>query len=98
MINLSLLEADDILQETDWCRPLILHTMSEWSDGYSFKSIYTGRPENNLKWCQVKDALPFGWSGKTVGEFNNRVPALPYEFIRGNIPKSDQLNMSLFNQ
>lgn len=96
MIILSLLEDTDILQETDWCRPLVLYTMSNYSESYSFKSCYTGKPENNLKWCQVKDALPFGWAGRTVGEFNSRVSALPYEFIRGNIPQSDQLDMKLF--
>lgn len=98
MIALQLLEPHDVLQASDWCRPLNLMSMSGgMSDYYSFKSCYTGSPENNVKWVRVEDQLGPGWLGKTVGEFNQR-PVIPYEFIRGLIPQEHQLDMRDYTQ
>ena len=58
MINLQLLEAGDIVEPEDWCRPLSIVSMSGGhSDEYSCKSQYTGAPENNVKWVRVKYIL-----------------------------------------
>lgn len=94
MITVQILEQHDIIQATDWCRPLTLQTMSGGlSDDYSFESCYSGAPENNTKWVQASEIVP-AWVGSTVGEW---VAALedcrayvPYEFIRGDIPKEHQ--------
>lgn len=97
MIQLQLLEDVDIICRDDWCRPLHLMSMSDGrSDGYSFKSQYSGGPENNLKWVRVRDAIGGCWFDKTVGEFNSRL-MIPYEFIRGDLPKNHQLNMTGYN-
>lgn len=88
MIPIQILEDGDKVKETDWCRPLYLMTMSGgMSDHYSFKSMYSGTPENNTKWCRVGLILPF-WVGskvkkikKKLGEFNE------WEFVRGDVPK-----------
>jgi len=48
MITINILEKTDVLKKGDWCRPLNLCTMSGgMGDGYSFKSMYSGAPENN---------------------------------------------------
>lgn len=86
MIPIQILERDDKVKKTDWCRPLYLVTMSGgMSDYYSFESF--GTPENNTKWCRVGLILPY-WVGskvkrieKKLGRFNE------WEFVRGDIPK-----------
>lgn len=86
MININILEKDDVLEADDWCRPLQLAAMSGGhSDDYSFKSMYTGRPENNVKWCKVKHIFP-AWVGKTVKQTLSRPIIGQYEFVRGKIP------------
>lgn len=81
----QILEDDDILQPTDYCRPLILTTLSPQSDVYSFYNTYSGTPENNTKWIRVDQKFGECWFGKPVKELIN---SHPYEFIRGEIPKS----------
>ncbi len=93
MIAVQILEPHDFVYEDDWCRPLSLCTMSGGhSDDYSFKSMYSGTPENNVEWVRVGAVLGEGWIGCTVKEINKRM--MRYEFIRGDIPKSHCLDMS----
>lgn len=92
MILINILEPDDVITKECWIRPLKLMTMSGgMSDSMSFKSQYSGVPENNVKWVRAVDQLGPQWIGKTVKDFNHF--NFPYEFAIGNIPKSHQLNM-----
>lgn len=99
MINLQLLEANDFVEAEDWCRPLSITSMSGGhSDYYSFKSQYTGAPENNVKWVKVKYILGKGWHGQTVREIDKGLGKyVKYEFVRGSIPKRSQLDLSDYN-
>jgi hypothetical protein len=100
MITVKILEDDDIIYAEDWCRPLQIVSMSGGhSDHYSFKSCYTGAPENNAKWVKVKDAVGDCWFGKTVKKYHKAMNkfGLQWEFMRGDIPKSHRLNMKGYN-
>jgi len=97
MLSIQILEKEDLISPDDWCRPLELCTMSGGlSDGMSFRSMYSGLPENNVKWTKVKDVIGKVWFGKTVSEFCKNVVLT--EFIRGDIPKQHQLDMKNFNK
>jgi hypothetical protein len=88
-----MLEHTDTILPSDWCRPLALQTMSGGhSDYYSFSNTYSGSPENNVEWVRVDAVLGECWFGETLGKLNKNM-SVPYEMIRGNIPKSHQLNM-----
>lgn len=93
MKQIAYLEADDIIQEGDFMRPLDLVYEGQ-SDYLATSSCYTGSPMNHTRWCQVERAgIPF-WIGKTVGEFNDTsfnlgrhsTETTAYEFVRGDIP------------
>jgi len=87
MITINILEKTDVLKKGDWCRPLNLCTMSGgMGDGYSFKSMYSGAPENNTKWCRVERILPF-WIGGTIKKFEDATREyMIYEYARGDVP------------
>jgi hypothetical protein len=100
MIVCKILEDDDIITGEEWCRPLSLSTMSGGhSDSYSFTSMYSGKPENNVKWVKAKYIFGQCWFNKplfvlrkgVLNEFTN------YEFLIGDIPKKHQLNMKNYN-
>ncbi len=96
MISVSILEPADIVQKTDWCRPLRLVTMSGgMSDYYSIESI-GGNPENNVRWCRVNQVLGEMWYGKTAKEINASFDRFfgGYEFMRGDVPKSHQYGLT----
>ena len=94
MITLQLLEKSDTIEPTDWCRPLSIVSMSGGhSDYYSFKSAYGGGPENNAEWVRVKDMFGMCWFGSTVANLNTEMKRR-YEFVRGPVPKSNQLDMT----
>jgi len=96
MITVSILEDDDTIKADDWCRPLAIVSMSGGSsDSYSFKSCYSGTPENNVKWVQVKHVFGKCWFGEPVSEFNRECEA--FEFLRGTPPKEHQLDMRGYN-
>lgn len=99
MINVQILEPTDIVDPEDWCRPLSLNSMSGGhSDYYSFQSQYSGAPENNVKWVKVKYILGKPWHGKTVREIDHGLGFFTkYEFIRGNIPRRQQLSLKDYN-
>ena len=89
MKTIQILEDDDIVVPSDWCRPLQIISMSGGhSDYYSFESCYTGLPENNVKWCRVEQIFGSCWFGKPVKEIN--ISGLLYEFARGDIPWKHQ--------
>ena len=93
MKTVSILESWDCIAEDDWCRPLRLQSMSGgMSDHYSFKSCYSGIPENNVEWALVKHCFGKVWFGKTVNEIFDNIG--PYEFVRGEVPRHHQLDMS----
>ena len=106
MKTILYLEDDDIVEPTDWCRPLRVVSMGGgMSDSYSFKSCYSGTPENNVKWVRVCDSHGQNWKGKTLGQlnamyYNNptiKASALTaYEVVRGDIPVSNRLDMRGF--
>ncbi len=88
-----MLEDHDTILPTDWCRPLLLLTMSGGrSDDYSFTSMYTGQPENNTEWVNVDQILGEHWIGHTVGDYNAAISncASALEFVRGDIPTAHQ--------
>lgn len=95
MKTIQMLEADDVVEPEDWCRPLSLMTMNGgYSDYYSFESCYTGAPENNVKWVKVKYILGKGWHGKTVKELDAGLGKfVKYEFVRGDIPRRQILSL-----
>ena len=99
MITIQLLEKDDTVEPEDWCRPLSITSMSGGhSDYYSFKSCYTGAPENNVKWVKVKYILGKGWHGKTVADIDTGLGFfVKYEFIRGEIPTRSKLSLNDYN-
>jgi len=87
MKTVQILEKEDIVEGTDWCRPLQLCTMNGGhSDYMSYRSQYSGRPENNVKWAPVNKIFGAGWLGCSVESINNHLQK--YEFVRGDIPKS----------
>ena len=89
MRTVKLLEPDDCVKPSDWCRPLSLHTMSGGhSDYYSFESMYSGLPENNVKWVRVDDIFGTCWFNKPAKELQTNQK---YEFVRGEIPTSHRL-------
>ena len=92
MIKVSILEEDDIIYAEDWCRPLQIVSMNGGhSDYYSFRSCYSGTPENNAEWVKVKHVIGSCWFGKKVKELNR--DGARYEFLRGDVPISHQLDM-----
>ena len=99
MITLQLLEANDIVEPEDWCRPLSIVSMSGGhSDYYSFSSQYTGAPENNVKWVKVKYILGKPWHNKTITEIDAGLGKfLKYEFVRGDIPQRSKLSLKDYN-
>lgn len=97
MITVQFLQNDDVIDPEDWCRPLQLVTMSGgMSDSMSHKSMYSGTPENNVRWVKVKDVIGPRWKGCTKKEVNSS-GFTPYEFVRGDVPPSHQLDMDHYN-
>lgn len=93
MKTVQILEPDDLIDPEDWCRPLMLISMSGGhSDSYSFKGAYSGTPENNVKWVKVKDQFGPIWFGKMTREVNFEL-GMRYEFLRGNLPSTHCLDM-----
>jgi hypothetical protein len=85
MISIQLLEENDQVLPSDWCRPLQIVSMNGGhSDYYSFESCYSGLPENNAKWCRVDQVFGQHLFYNSVKEFNEC--NLTYEFVRGPIP------------
>lgn len=92
MIQIQLLEEDDVINPTDFCRPLSLE-YSEFGDSIFTKATYSGSPINNMKWCRVRFILGNGWMGKKIKEYNSKDSITKLEFVRGQIPDSHLLNM-----
>lgn len=92
MKTINILEENDTIDPEDWCRPLILISMSGGlSDSYAFTNCYSGLPENNVKWVKVRKVFGECWFGKKVKEVLENLPL--YEFVRGDIPKSHLLTI-----
>lgn len=91
MITIQLLENNDIIQATDWCRPMVIQPINPWSDTISFSNTYSGNPENNVRWLTAQQCCPY-WIGKKVSEFNTGMKRTGswYEFIRGDLPSKHQ--------
>ena len=97
MKTVQILEPDDAVEPNDWCRPLILRSMSGGhSDSYAFKNAYSGMPENNVKWVMVKDVLGPIWFGQLSRIINYELK-LRYEFMRGEIAGTHKLDMKDYN-
>ena len=96
MIAIQILEPHDLLQPTDWCRPLLLCTMSGGqSDYYSFTCCYTGQPENNVKWVQAHEIFGEHFMGRPIADMEHLEElGYPYEFVRGAIPKAHQYGIT----
>lgn len=99
MKTVQILEANDVVEPEDWCRPLDIISMGGGhSDYYSFQSEYTGAPENNAKWVKVKYILGKCWHGKTVADIDCGLGEfVKYEFLRGDIPRREVLSLSGYN-
>ncbi len=98
MRTINLLDDGDVMDPEAWCRPLRLTTMSGgMSDSYSFASQYSGRPENNVKWCKVKYCIGSVWFGRPISDFHDAMRRMvSYEFVSGDIPHDHQLNMKSY--
>ncbi len=92
MKTLLLLEDDDVINPTDWIRPLTITLDSgESINGFS---MYGGSPQNNVRWVQFKDVFGECHYGKTVRQIkemaNQYVHAqnrsMRYEIVRGDLP------------
>jgi len=83
MLNISIIEDDEIVNQDDWCRPL---QISYQPDGYRENSCYGGCPENNLKWARVHETIGKCWFDRSVSFLNDNVLYRKYEFVRGEIP------------
>lgn len=98
MITIQILERNDEILPTDWCRPLSLRTMSGGhSDYFSFESCYNGQPENNVKWVNVHQIFGEVWYNKKLSELNDtlrKYGGSGYEFVRGEIPVSHQYGIT----
>ncbi len=88
MITISMLEEDDFIEPDDWCRPLSLTSMSGGhSDFYSFESMYSGAPENNVQWVRAREVFGECWFSEPVKKVNKALE-VKYEFVRGILPLS----------
>jgi hypothetical protein len=86
MKTVHILDDDDILMETDFCRPLFRSAdFSSTSDTWVERNQYSGCPEDHLKWAHVFNCIGPTWYGKRISAagFHSRM-----EFARGDIPES----------
>ena len=88
-ITVEVLGIDDKVRDSDWCRPLTMHTL-DYGDAVP-SSAMGGTPSNNMKWVQVQDVLGEYWFGRTVGSITKAVGQM--EFVRGEIPLTHRLDM-----
>lgn len=86
MYQIIFLDENDIINPTDYCRPLELSYSFAQSDSIITRSTYSGSPINNLKWVLVSQVLGEVWFGKTYKEFL-KGSTTKYEYVRGNIPE-----------
>jgi len=97
MKTVQILEADDIVLPTDWCRPLQLVTMcGGHSDDYSFRSM-GGRPENNVKWVPANYVLGPAWFEKPHTLAATQFEWQACEFVRGDIPENNKMDLREFD-
>jgi len=83
MKTLTLLEDKDLITPDLWCRPL---EPTYEDSGSFFRDSPYGSPLNNMKWIKARYVFGKVWMGKPVNSF----PEI--EFVKGEIPKSHQLN------
>ncbi len=97
MKQIMLLDNTDIVLPTDWCRPLSL-TLSKFGalSEPDLSSKHLGTPINNTKWVQAAKIFDPAWfeMESTVQSFSI---SLNYEFVRGDIPESHQLDIARYN-
>jgi len=95
MITIQLLEDDDIIQSSDWCRPMVILPADSWSDTILFNDTYSGHPENNVTWLTAQQCCA-AWIGNTVKEFNDALAncVVWHEFVRGPIPVHHQYGLT----
>lgn len=85
-ITVQILEPTDVLQPTDWVRPLAPSSDTDHVDSFS---TYGGSPINHLKWVQAKDVFGEGWMGHTLKDIDKDmrdVGGFNYEVARGAVP------------
>ena len=87
MISVNILEPNDQVESTDWCRPLMI-------DASNQVCTIDGHPKNNPKWAPVALVIPKHLHGQSL--ITIRCAGLPYEFIRGNPPDHHKLDMRLY--
>lgn len=85
MIQIQILEPNDILKPTDYCRPLYI--IPSYGDCLNTRSTYSGTPCNNLKWTLVSNVLGECWWNRKCGDFLKGT-TIKFEFARGDIPDS----------
>lgn len=95
MIHILLLEPDDMIELSDWCRPLQIATISPYSDTIVFENMFSGKPINNSKWIEVHRVFGEVWFGASVADVNSKLEDEQYEFVRGNIPHSHRLSLTV---
>ncbi len=87
MKTVSILEQDDHVESTDWCRPLMLDSSGQ-------DCTIDGHPRNNVKWAPVFSVIPAHLHGQSVIKI--RCSGMPYEFVRGAVPEHHKLDMRLY--
>jgi len=86
MITIQMLEENDIILESDYCRPLQISYSSPQSDHICFTG-WGGNPINNMKWVKVSTVLGSCWFGKKIKDFHKGNHNNLREFVRGDIPQ-----------
>ncbi len=89
MKTLFLLEDDDIIEPTDWIRPITI--IGDSINGFS---TYSGRPMNNVRWVQFQDIFGKVHFGKTVRQLKEMATQYvhapnrseTFEIMRGEMP------------
>lgn len=92
MFNIQILETFDVVNSTDWCRPL----KAVFYDEFHEKSPYSGAPINNFKWIKVYVVFGKCWFNKTVKEITDSLGE--YEFARGDIPQQNCMDVYLLTK
>ena len=91
MITIQILEADDVILETDFCRPLLRSADRSQSDMWMPTNMYSGAPEDHLQWAHVYNVLGPIWFGKKLSDYLLG-DLIPMEFVRGRIPEDHILH------
>lgn len=89
--QILMLGPEDVLQPTDWVRPLVETPGEFQSSPSSINSFSTfgGTPLNHFKWVPARDVMGELWFGQSLAEIHRRwahLGGFNYEVVRGEVP------------